>query len=196
MFTSNLPSIPFQRTPPPTHTLPPSSSSPPPHPPPLHIFLSLPGEEAAEGRREGLRLKVVSGCWSKRCVWVRACVCVCGEREGVSEERREERMSEGWRGVALVTGSGALVSPAGANRDNEGVLGGRRGGRDGAQTRPLPLPASFAPVLPVCSSSSFALDLVSFPLFLPPSLPLCPSHAPLISYSSLPPPPPFPPTPP
>ena len=104
-------------------------------------------------------------------------------------------MSEGWRGVALVTGSGALVSPAGANRDNEGVLGGRRGGRDGAQTRPLPLPASFAPVLPVCSSSSFALDLISFPLFLPPSLSvhltlplfliLLSPPAPFFSYSTL-----------
>lgn len=38
-----------------------------------------------------------------------------------------ERMSEGWRGVALATGSGALVSPAGANRDNEGVLRGSGG---------------------------------------------------------------------
>lgn len=51
-----------------------------PHPSVLHISLSLPGEEV-EGRRKGLRLKVVSGCW-----W----------RGGGYEDRREKRMSEGW----------------------------------------------------------------------------------------------------
>lgn len=53
----------------------------------------------------------------------------------------------------LGNGERALVSPAGANRDNEGVL---RGSGGGAVTRPLPLPASFASVFPVCSSFSFA----------------------------------------
>lgn len=89
----------------------------------------------------------------------------------------------------MATGSGVLVSPAGANRDNKGVLGGGESGEQGGehgggifQQNPiyttLTLPASFAPAsLPPSFPSSVSVCLMlpimsSFSLFFFPAIPL------------------------
>lgn len=119
------------------------------------------------------------------------CVCVLvvdgGGDGGGDDEGKEERMSEGWWGVALATGSGVLVSPAGANRDNKGVLGGGESGEQGGEhgggvfqqrDREPHLHHFNSPsILCACFSSSFVSDLHPSPFpHLSPSVscsPLC-----------------------